>query len=252
MAGVACVVRRASRHYACSLRGVEQEARRDETNWNSSITFQWNGATWIVEILLFFSFFFLFFIGTHWTCEYDIGVVSKWHTRDLTMMRGRRFFAYWHYVLYVPANSNRVPAWVSWYIGLRVCRLTRSVAPPRKPDDTPVTISIHNPSSVPILATHCDPHDNARPLHPEGNVSYQTVRIHAFLNTFMWVCVCVYTLTRRLVTCMRRGRSESNRETTRRLRRRSAVKGSPTESVSFGWIEYLADKFAGSKKAGPE
>lgn len=174
----------------------------------------------------FFFFFFLFFIRTHWTCECDIGVVSKWHTRDLTMMGGRRFFAYWHYVLYVPANSNRVPAWVSWYIGLRVCRLTRSVAPPRKPDDTPVTISIHNPSSVPILATHCDPHDNARPLHPEGNVSYQTVRIHAFLNTFMWVCVCVYTLTRRLVTCMRRGRSESNRETTRRLRRRSAVKGS--------------------------
>lgn len=57
----------------------------------------------------------------------------------------------------VPANAFL--AGFSWYIGPKVCRLTRSVAPPRKPDDTPVTISIHNPlppsspSPLPIFAT---------------------------------------------------------------------------------------------------
>lgn len=57
----------------------------------------------------------------------------------------------------VPANAFL--AGFSWYIGSKVCRLTRSVAPPRKPDDTPVTISIHNPlppsspSPLPIFAT---------------------------------------------------------------------------------------------------
>lgn len=100
-------------------------------------------------------------------------------------------------------------SWVSWYIGLRVCRLTRSVAPPRKPDDTPVTISIRYPSTRPDLRHPLRP-TRQRQASAPWRQRVLSSSLPTYTSTPAWrTCApCVGDDDRRI------------RETTRRLRRR--------------------------------
>lgn len=91
----------------------------------------------------FFSFFLSFIIiPTRSTSELTPQSASVSKCTRATYLRVLTLYVF-------PTNAFLAGSLVDTYIGPRVCRLTRSVAPPRKPDDTPVTISIHDPPPSP-------------------------------------------------------------------------------------------------------
>lgn len=111
-----------------------------------------------IPLFLFLSLSFFIVIPSRSTSELTPQSVSK-GTR--ATRRGTTYLRV--LTLYVFPTNAFLAGLVDTYIGPRVCRLTRSVAPPRKPDDTPVTISIHVPPlphlllPLPIFATPVRP-----------------------------------------------------------------------------------------------
>lgn len=142
--------------------------------------------------LLFFFFSFIIIRNTELTRS---SVDFERHTRDSTTMGDD--VSPRTDTLYVSLPSPRTRSWPGLVDtsaqgfadspALWRHRGSRTTPPWLYRSTTPfllLLLPLSSRSSPPLT----DPHDNARPLHPEGNVSYQTLRVHTQARTHTLVC----------------------------------------------------------------